>query len=145
MSCHKDLKALDQVIPPSNLLTVKIPPTGAFSNSIVTQVAALVDEKLSTLINAVSQLTLSAKQSSAETLTMHKNLKVSTQELHDRNNEVMQVKLNKLSAQLSSNNESIVSAKKASDEMYNALQDKVDSSSESNKAELNLLRSAVQL
>ena len=58
---------------------------------------------------------------------MHKSLKLSTIELHDRNNEVMQVKLNDLSAQLSSNNESIVSGKKASDEMYKALQAKVDS------------------
>ena len=71
---------------------------------------------------------------------MHESLKVSTKELYDRNNEVMQVKLNDLSGQLSSNNESIVSAKKASDEMYNALQAKVDSSTESHKAELNLLK-----
>ena len=98
MSRCKDLKALDQVIPPSDLLTVEILPTGAISNDITTQVPALVDEKLVTLFNAVSQINLNAKQSSAETLALHKNLKVLNQKLHDRNNEAIQVKLSELSA-----------------------------------------------
>ena len=89
------------------------------------------------------QLSSKVDQSSAENLTMYENFKLSTSEQNGGSNEIIQVKLNDLSlkfdAQLQSNNESIVSAKQASDEMYKALQAKLDSSTGTHKVEINSL------